>query len=65
MPHRHRAASVSLRGKADSFTVECSCGYGTAVGTWWDDEAPKGWAKRPWPKTMEAGRALLAAAGTR
>lgn len=58
MRHTHYAASISFRGKVDSFNVRCWCGAEEIVATW-HYRSPKGWSQRQWPLLRTAGMAMI------
>ena len=58
----HRVVKIEVGSSLDTFNITCFCGKFECCGTWWTT-APKGWAKRPWPKVVQSAELLLQSFG--
>lgn len=54
----HKCLGVTVRGKRDSFTATCGCGYEATVAMWYHDPLD-GWQTEGWSLMLESGQKLI------
>ena len=55
---QHVPTRIGVRGKSDSFTLKCSCGFESDVGVWYENPPPI-WFCADWTALVKAGEALI------